>query len=219
MRREPRLRAGLNMEMVSQTYHDHLAELVEAGEVPKSTVDDLVLGVLRVKLELGLFENPYVDMSRPSPLLAKDHLQLAHDFAKQSMVLLKNENGVLPLNNSKLKKLAVIGPLPTRRPNNSEHGCPMAKKRIVARLWRRFGKRPDGTVEVLFAAGLKDDFDRSTDGFAEAVAAAREADEVLLFVGERASLSARRARAPYSTYRERQTQLVEAVALWESQLC
>jgi beta-glucosidase len=205
-------RAGLNMEMVSQTYHDHLAELVEAGEVPKSTVDDLVLEVLRVKLRLGLFENPYVDVSRPSPLLAKDHLQLARDFAKQAMVLLKNDSGVLPLNNSKLKKLAVIGPLADAKTEQLGTWVPDGKEEDSRTPLASIREAAGGAVEVLFAAGLKDDFDHSTDGFAEAVATAREADAVLLIVGERASLSGEASSRAILDLPGAQNQLVEAVA-------
>jgi beta-glucosidase len=205
-------RAGVNIEMVSQTYHDHLAEVVEAGEVPESLVDDLVLGVLRVKFKLGLFEKPYVDVSRPSPLLAKDHLQLARDFAKQSMVLLKNENGVLPLNNSKLKKLAVIGPLANAKTEQLGTWVPDGREEDSRTPLASIRDAAGGTVEVLFAPGLKDDFDRSTDGFAEAVAAAREADAVLLIVGERASLSGEASSRAILDLPGAQNRLVEAVA-------
>ena len=59
--------AGVNMEMVSQTYRDHLPNLIEAGEISEKVIDDLVAGVLRIKIRLGLFERPYVDAFAIAP--------------------------------------------------------------------------------------------------------------------------------------------------------
>ena len=101
--------AGLNMEMVSQTYHKYLPELVEEGEVSESDVDGLVRGILRAKFQLGLFEGPYVDTSKSPPLLTDENLDVARKVARQSVVLLKNENRTLPIVRSKVKTLAVIG--------------------------------------------------------------------------------------------------------------
>ncbi len=103
--------AGVNMDMASPVYHDHLAALVEAGTIPASAVDELVREVLRVKFRLGLFERPYVDESQTPPLLTDESLRLARGLARESIVLLKNEGRLLPLDPTKIRTLAVIGPL------------------------------------------------------------------------------------------------------------
>ncbi len=182
------VRAGVNMEMVSHTYHDYLPLLIKKGDVSEALVDNLVAEVLRVKLRLGLFEHPFVDNLHPELLKAGD-LKVARQLARQSIVLLKNDRKILPLDGSKLKRIAIIGPLADA--NNAQLGTwaldgrasdsrtPLAALRESA---------PSG-VEVVFAPGLSDDLDRTTSAFDGAVAVARKADVVLLIVGEGAGLS------------------------------
>ena len=104
-------RAGLNMDMASQTYTHNLANLVKSGKVSVSQIDALVLPILEEKYELGLFDHPYVDESKVDEELSRPQgLVLERKLAARSMVLLKNENHTLPLKRN-LKKIAVIGPL------------------------------------------------------------------------------------------------------------
>ncbi len=105
------IRAGLNMDMASQTYTKNLAKLVKDGKVPEADIDKAVLPILALKYELGLFDHPYVDESRVDSVLnRRDGLELERKLASRSMVLLKNENHTLPLQKT-VKKVAVIGPL------------------------------------------------------------------------------------------------------------
>ncbi|TVR57657.1 MAG: beta-glucosidase [Spirochaetaceae bacterium] len=102
--------AGVDMDMTSGCYLDHLYDLVETGTVPESVLDEAVLRVLVVKLEAGLFENPYTDIDRSAKVLMHaDHRKVARDLAARSVVLLKNTD-VLPISDA-VKKIAVIGPL------------------------------------------------------------------------------------------------------------
>ncbi len=104
-------RAGLNMDMASQTYTKNLAALVSAGKVSAAELDAAVLPILALKYQLGLFEHPYVDESKVEATLNRpEGLALTRKLAARSMVLLKNEGGTLPLK-SGLRKVAVIGPL------------------------------------------------------------------------------------------------------------
>ncbi|MGD1090105.1 MAG: beta-glucosidase BglX [Verrucomicrobiota bacterium] len=104
------LTAGVDMEMVSTTYHDTLAQQIKAGKISKSVVDEAVRRVLTVKFEKGLFDNPYVDEARcKTAFLRPDALALAREAAAKSCVLLKNEQGVLPIS-KQTKKIALIGP-------------------------------------------------------------------------------------------------------------
>ncbi|HEX7618150.1 MAG TPA: glycoside hydrolase family 3 N-terminal domain-containing protein, partial [Verrucomicrobiae bacterium] len=103
--------AGVDMEMVSTTYPDTLALQVKAGKIPRSVVDEAVRRVLTVKFEKGLFDHPYVDEARcQTAFLRPDAIALAREAAAKSCVLLKNENGALPLSKA-AKRIALIGPL------------------------------------------------------------------------------------------------------------
>jgi len=83
--------AGVDMDMASSLYHDHLAQLVSSGAVPESNIDESVRRVLRVKLALGLFEHPYVDEGRAKQaFFLPESLQLAQTVAERSFILLKN---------------------------------------------------------------------------------------------------------------------------------
>lgn len=105
------LGSGVDIEMVSRLYNRHLPGEIAAGRFPEALLDEAVRRVLRTKFRLGLFENPYVDESREAKtLLAPAHRQAARRLAARSMVLIKNQGGLLPLSDD-LKTLAVVGPL------------------------------------------------------------------------------------------------------------
>ena len=92
------LPAGVDMSMVDGLYRDHIPELVKSGKLPVSVVDESVRRVLRVKFQAGLFEHPYADpKERKHRFLTQDNLQVARNMAQESMILLKNDNNILPL--------------------------------------------------------------------------------------------------------------------------
>jgi len=105
------LRAGLNMDMASATYLQHGAELVRSGAIAEADIDALVRPILAIKIRMGLFENPYVDESRLEEILSRpEHREEARRAAQRCMVLLRNEGNLLPLSKS-LQNVAVIGPV------------------------------------------------------------------------------------------------------------
>ena len=104
--------AGLDMEMVSQTYVDYLPELIAENKVSIDVIDNAVRNILRIKYRLGLFENPYVDEVETSTIYSDEHLQTARQAATESAILLKN-NGVLPLKEN--KTVAIGGPMAVER--------------------------------------------------------------------------------------------------------
>lgn len=106
--------AGMDMDMSSNSYIENMKELVESGEVPMDVLDEAVANILRVKFELGLFDDPYrTDSQRESQTMGKpEYRALAREAAQKSMVLLKND-GVLPL--GKEKKIGIIGELASDR--------------------------------------------------------------------------------------------------------
>jgi beta-glucosidase len=103
--------AGVDMEMHGDAYVAHLPTLVREGEIDEALVDAAVRRILRVKFQLGLFENPYTDPAAFPPFASEDGLATAREAALQSVVLLRNEHRVLPLSRERLRSLAVIGPL------------------------------------------------------------------------------------------------------------
>jgi beta-glucosidase len=104
------LTAGVDIEMVSTTYPDTLAQQVKAGKIPLSVVDEAVRRVLTVKFEKGLFDHPYTEETRwQTAFLQPDAIALAREAAAKSCVLLKNENDALPIS-KEIKKIALIGP-------------------------------------------------------------------------------------------------------------
>ena len=104
--------AGLNMDMASGTYLKNLASLLQQGRIAQPQIDDMVRPILETKIRMGMFEHPYADLAKSEQVLNDPkHVELARTAAQQSMVLLRNENSLLPLDKSKLKSIALIGPL------------------------------------------------------------------------------------------------------------
>ena len=176
--------SGNDIEMVSISYAHHLKALVEEGSIPEEELDKAVLRVLKLKNDLGLFENPYHGTSttdESDKLLTEENRAIARKAAEESAVLLKN-NGVLPLSRD-IKKLALIGPFADNNAikgfwacNGRDEECVTIKEGISALL-------PDTEITVVKGCGnLFDDYDRS--GFTEAIKAAGEAQAVILCLGE-----------------------------------
>jgi beta-glucosidase len=107
------MQGGSDMDMEGQCYEKHLVELVQEGTIPEEAIDDAARRVLRLKFQLGLFDDPYkyCDEEREAQtLLHPDHLKLAREAGRKSIVLLKNEGQLLPIKDS-ISSIAIIGPL------------------------------------------------------------------------------------------------------------
>jgi beta-glucosidase len=105
------LTAGVNMDMASRTYLAHLGQLVKNGSITRAQIEDMVRPILAAKIRLGLFEHPYTDESRVQQILqAPEQQEFALHAAQRTMVLLRNENQILPLSTN-VSSIAVIGPL------------------------------------------------------------------------------------------------------------
>lgn len=174
------LYAGVDVEAATPYgYGPELEEAVRNGEVPESWVDLAVSRVLKHKFELGLFENPYPDEEKAKENRNAQAMKLARRAAEKSLVLLKNENHLLPLPGD-IKKVAVIGP----NADNAKLGDytiqETAGKAVTLRqaLTERLG-----TDRVLFSIGccIADGTDEQRN---EAVAAAEQADAVIVVLGD-----------------------------------
>jgi beta-glucosidase len=203
------IRAGVDMEMVSTSYYDHAKDLLAAGQIDMRTIDEEVRNILRVKLRLGLFDRAvpaaYAEIQAPDA----DALTVAKNIATESAVLLKND-GALPLSRN-LAKLAVVGPLADAPVD--QLGCWVADfnaKETVTPLAALRAKL--GADRVVYARALKNSRDASHDGFAAALAAARQADVVVAFLGEEAILSGEAHARAYLNLPGAQEALVEELA-------
>ena len=104
------------MDMSSYTYTQGVAQLVEEGKLTVEEIEELVRPILAIKVKMGLFEYPYVDESLLEKVISQpEHREIARWSAQRSMVLLKNEDNLLPLKKD-IKKIAVIGPLADSKP-------------------------------------------------------------------------------------------------------
>lgn len=181
--------AGIGMDMASQTYHHHLADLVRAGLVDESVIDSAAASIIQLKIDLGLFDYPFSYTKDYPPMANPQHLQAAREAARQSLVLLKNEPDTLPIDLSRVDSLAVIGPLADDAYEQLGtwvfDGDPQLSHTPLSAIRALAG---DNT-RVHAAAGLAYSRSTSTDGFADALEAARQSDVVLMFVGEESILS------------------------------
>ena len=183
--------AGVDMDMKDFCYKDHLGALVAEGKIPVARIDEAVANILALKFRLGLFEQPYaVELPEDERILLPYNKELATKMAEESMVLLKNDNGLLPLC---AKTVAVIGPMADNREHMlgswTAHGrVEDVEGSIYDNLQKEFGKKMD----FLYAAGCGFDGD-DRSGFAEARAIAEQADVLILCLGEKNTWSGENA--------------------------
>jgi beta-glucosidase len=179
--------AGVDMDMASSVYHDHLASLVSSGQVPQERLDESVRNVLRLKFALGLFEQPYADEAREAEaMLRPESVSLAQRAAERSFVLLKNSPGpnaapILPLSD-RVQRIALIGPLADDLPSALGSWAGLGRDEDVisfrAALAKRVGEQ---NLVHLKGVGITGGSDEE---LAAAVAAAGKADVVILTLGE-----------------------------------
>ena len=212
---EKAINAGVDMDMESNLYHKHLADLVKSGKVSQATVDEAVRRVLRVKFALGLFENPYTDESRKNqgPLSAES-LEVARVSAQRSFVLLKNDSvaghNILPLGQA-VKTVALIGPLGDDANNMlgswAGRGIPADAVTLKTALEQRLG-----AANVKYAKG-GDIREATNEQIDEAVAAANAADVAILALGEDAgSMTGEAGSRAHLNLPGRQEELLEKVS-------
>ena len=197
------LTAGSDMDMESRAYVEQLAPLVQSDRVDVKLVDEAVRRILRVKFALGLFDDPYryCDPQREKKTLRKpEHLAVARDVARKSIVLLKNEGQLLPLAPG-LHRIAVIGPLAADKDEPLGNWRAQAVPQSAVSLLEGIQAAVGAGTEVVYAEGAaltigeagfrKHVVFNTTDrsGFPAAVAAARQAEVVILALGEAASQS------------------------------
>lgn len=209
------LTAGVDMDMEGGLYGTHLVSLVRSGELKESVVDEAVRRILRVKFALGLFEHPYAEKGAPY-VATPEKRELTRKVAEETLVLLKNEplqgtGRLLPLRKS-AHTVALIGPLADSKADMlgswPGSGNPADSVTLKQALEQRFAA---GSTKLLYAKGtdIKGD---STEGFEQAVHAARQADIVLIALGEPGNETGEAASRMNLGLTGNQQQLLEAVA-------
>ena len=183
---EKAINAGIDMDMMDNLYRTHLAKLIEDGRVSLETVDECVRRVLRMKFRLGLFERPYTEVRPENEIyLQPDALANAERLAQESMVLLKNDNSLLPLKN--VSKIALIGPLADTQGELIGNWVARGRDSEVISIMSGM-KEEFGSAEITSVSGCRiEETDEAS--VASAVEAAKSADVVVLCLGEKTKWS------------------------------
>jgi beta-glucosidase len=186
--------AGVNIELPDPDCYLYLVELVKKGVLKESQLDELVAPMLFWKFEMGLFDDPYVDPEEADRVVGSEpHIKLARTAAQESITLLKNENGLAPLDLSKIKTIAVIGPNANRTLLGGYSGVPKHEVTVLEGIQARVGKQ----AKVLYSEGCKitiggnwnmdpvvaSDPAEDRRQIKEAVAVAKKADVIVLAIG------------------------------------
>jgi beta-glucosidase len=193
---EVAIKAGSDMDMESRSYINNLKNLVEEGKVPMSLIDDAVSRILRKKFEMGLFDDPFrfSNQKREDAALRNpEHTKSAKEMAEKSIILLKNDHQTLPLKKD-IKTVALIGPMgKLKRANHGFWAVDVTNSTgidstyIVSQfegLQNKLGKN----TKLLYAKGCNI-LSEDKSGFAEAIETAKQADVLILTLGERHDMS------------------------------
>jgi beta-glucosidase len=186
--------AGVNIELPDPDCYVHLPELVRKGVIRERQLDELIAPMLLAKFRMGLFEDPYVDPEEAARVVGCDaHRDLALQAARETITLLKNEGGVAPLDLSRVRSLAVIGPSAHRVLLGGYSSTPKHNVTVLEGIQEKAG----GRVRVLYSEGCKitvggswnedavvpSDPEEDRRQIAEAVKVARKADAIVLALG------------------------------------
>lgn len=224
------LKAGLDMDMASNTFESHLADLVEEGRLSTADVDAAVRPILAVKVRMGLFEHPYADEGRLEEVVAlPEHRHEARRAAQRSMVLLKNEGDLLPLAKN-LERVAVIGPLADSREATEGSWMVFGHKPAAVTVLEGVREKLPG-IEVAFAPGprirrevpsmFEDIFpetkkpvqppEEAEAAYREAIEVAKRAETVIMALGENADMAGEAASRASLELPGRQEELLEEI--------
>jgi beta-glucosidase len=193
-------RAGVDIETPDPDGFVNLKQLVAAGKISVKELDETVTRILVTKFRLGLFDDPYVDPDRAEEIVGSAQKRaVAYKAAQEAMVLLKNDGNFLPLDKNKIRTIALIGP----NADKCLLGGYSSKPRVCISPLQAIKERYGNTINVLYAEGVKltdknnwfadtinlASREENNKKVAEAVAIARQADVVVLFVGGNESMS------------------------------
>jgi len=186
--------AGVNIELPDPDCYLYLVELVKKGVLKEAQLEELVAPMLYWKFDMGLFDDPYVDPEEADRVVGSEpHIQLARTAAQEAITLLKNDNNIAPLDLSKIKTIAVIGPNANRTLLGGYSGVPKHEVTLLEGIQAKVGKQ----ARVLYSEGCKitiggswnedkvvaSDPEEDRKQIAEAVKVAKQADVIILAIG------------------------------------
>lgn len=205
------MRAGVDMEMTSTSYNQHLPALVQERLIDKQLIDDAVRNILRTKSRLGLFDQPYPLSNNTKTILSNDHLAAARKAAEESAVLLQNKGEVLPLSDD-IGSIAVIGPMAHAPHEQMGTWSFDGKKSDSVTPLTALKEQVGDKLTVNYAPGLEISRTMDQSGFAAAISAAKQSDVVLYFAGEEAILSGEAHSRAHLGLPGAQSQLLDELA-------
>ncbi len=206
------LNAGVDMDMQGSAYLNHLEELLKENKVTQASIDEAVRRILTAKVRLGLFIDPYRFCNKQreqTEIMTKASQDFARKLVAESCVLLKNSNSTLPVSPG-VKSIAVIGPLADSRKDMLGNWYSAGKWEQAVSLLEGFRNRYGKQTRIIFEKGCNLN-DSSVSGIEAAVKAAREADFVILALGESGEMSGEAASRTNIDLPGMQYTLAEAV--------
>ncbi|HKJ17806.1 MAG TPA: beta-glucosidase BglX [Xanthomonadales bacterium] len=181
--------AGINIEMASSAYADHLPELVKSGEIDIEVIDEMVASILELKLKLGLFEQPYTDPHKFPDIGNEKNIETARRAALQSLVLLENRDNALPLSQDAIRSLAIVGPLADQSYEQMGTWVFDGDDSISETPLNAIRAMVGDSCSISYVPAMETSRSQSTDQFEAAYAAAKQADATVVFLGEESILS------------------------------
>lgn len=204
--------AGIDMEMASSSYLDHLEKLVEESKISLDQIDRMVGRILALKFELGLFENPYTKPEDHAQLLNKANLKAAKQSATKSCVLLKNDQNTLPLAQAELNSVAVIGPLADDGYEQMGTWVFDGEARHSVSVKQAIEELVGRTLNVNYVKGLETTRCEDHREFDKVVETVQQSDVAILVVGEESFMSGEAHSRANIDLPGHQRELIEAVA-------
>ena len=206
---------GSDMDMEAKVYMDYLAELVKEGAIHEKWINESVRRILRIKFELGLFDDPYRYINKDrqkQATMSKENLDAARKIAQKSIVLLKNENQILPLKKD-TARIAVIGQLANSKQNGDMMGTwpAQGKNEEVITPFEGIKAKVAAGTEILYASGGNAFGICPKEMIAEAVQTAKKADTVIVVAGENGDMSGESKSRAYLDLPGNQQELIEAL--------
>lgn len=209
------INAGTDMDMESAIYKEkYIQPLLDKNKISMAKLEDAVRRILNVKYDLGLFDDPYKYCKTENPngsLFTKESKEIARDMARKSIVLLKNNKQLLPLNMSKYKRIALIGPLANNQADPIGTWIAQGDTTSVVTLYDGFKKQLPRQVQLTYAKGCDID-SKDTSLFSKAIATAMSSDVVLMVLGEKGNMSGEAASKGEIGLPGMQSQLLRKIA-------
>ena len=204
--------AGRDMDMEGYCYVSSLEKLVREGVVSESLIDDAVRRILRLKFDLGLFDDPYryCDAEREkAEILSAEHRKVVREMACKSIVLLENREGILPLDN-RCKNIGIVGPLADNPDDMLGSWCARGDGKDAIGILQGIKQAVGKGVRIRYAKGCEIEGD-DRSGFSEAVQVAENSDVVIVCVGENRFMSGEAASRTRLTLPGVQRELLKAI--------